>query len=428
MARVVIAGAGWAGCAAAVATVQAGGEAVLIEKADTILGTGQVGGIFRNNGRFTAAEEMIAMGGGALFHLMDDASLHQNMEFPGHKHSSLYDVAVMEPTVRRYLLDKGVDLWTMSRVTNVVMEDGGIAALKLEGGTEIEGDAFIDTTGTAGSIPNCRKYGHGCAECVLRCITFGNRVSITAKAGVTEIVGRKMDGTPGAMSGSCKLHSGSVSQGVRDEMKRAGVAVLPIPKDMIERKRELLSMKVCQQYALPEFAENVVLLDTGHVKLMTSYFPIDELREIKGLENARFEDPYAGGIGNSVRFMAIAPRDDTLKVDGVPNLFCAGEKAGLFVGHTEAIATGTLAGHNAVRYSLGKALLTIPRSTAVGEYNSYGRERMETEEGLADKFTFSGSVYFDRMNELGTYTTDVEEIQRRVDRAGMSNVFMQPVA
>ena len=428
MARVVIAGAGWAGCAAAVATVQAGGEAVLIEKTDTILGTGQVGGIFRNNGRFTAAEEMIAMGGGALFHLMDEASLHQNMEFPGHKHSSLYDVAVMEPTVRRFLKDKGVDLWTRSRVTGVVKDDGGIAALQLEGGTEIEGDAFIDTTGTAGSIPNCRKYGNGCAECVLRCITFGNRVSIAARAGVTEIVGRKMDGSPGAMSGSCKLHSGSVSEDVRKEMKRTGVAVLPIPKDLIEKKREMLAIKVCQQYALPEFAANVVLLDTGHVKLMTSYFPIDELREIKGLENARYEDPYAGGMGNSVRFMAIAPRDDTLKVDGVPNLFCAGEKAGLFVGHTEAIATGNLAGHNAVRYSLGKDLVTLPRSTAVGEYTAYGRERMETEEGLSDKFTFSGSVYFDRMNELGTYTTDVTEIHRRVEQAGVANIFMERVA
>ena len=428
MARVVIAGAGWAGCAAAVAAVQAGGEAVLVEKADTILGTGQVGGIFRNNGRFTAAEEMIAMGGGAMFHLMDDASLHQNMEFPGHKHSSLYDVAVMEPTVRRFLQDKGVDLWTRSRITNVVMDDGGMAALKLEDGTEIEGDAFIDTTGTAGSIPNCRKYGYGCAECVLRCITFGNRVSVTAKAGVTEVVGRRMDGTPGAMSGSCKLHSGSVSEDVRKEMKRAGVAVLPIPKEMISRKRAMLAMKVCQQYALPEFADNVVLLDTGHVKLMTSYFPIDELREIKGLENARYEDPYAGGIGNSVRFMAIAPREDTLKVNDVPNLLCAGEKAGLFVGHTEAIATGTLAGYNAVRCSLGKDLLTLPRSTAVGEYTAYGRERMETEEGLSDKFTFSGSVYFNRMNELGTYTTDVAGIHRRVEQAGVANVFMQPVA
>ena len=31
-----------------------------------------------------------------------------------------------------------------------------------------------------------------------------------------------------------------------------------------------------------------------------------------------------------------------LKVEGVDNLFCAGEKSCLFVGHTEAICTGSL--------------------------------------------------------------------------------------
>jgi hypothetical protein len=31
-----------------------------------------------------------------------------------------------------------------------------------------------------------------------------------------------------------------------------------------------------------------------------------------------------------------------MRVVGVNNLLCAGEKAGLFVGHTEAICTGTI--------------------------------------------------------------------------------------
>ena len=75
MSRVLIAGGGWAGCAAALGVIRAGGEAVLIEKTDTLLGTGYVGGLMRNNGRFTAAEEMIVMGGGALFQLIDRTSL-----------------------------------------------------------------------------------------------------------------------------------------------------------------------------------------------------------------------------------------------------------------------------------------------------------------------------------------------------------------
>jgi len=35
-----------------------------------LLGTGLVGGIFRNNGRFVAAEEAIAMGAGEVFGVM----------------------------------------------------------------------------------------------------------------------------------------------------------------------------------------------------------------------------------------------------------------------------------------------------------------------------------------------------------------------
>ncbi len=62
---------------------------------------------------------------------------------------------------------------------------------------------------------------------------------------------------------------------------------------------------------------------------MTPFFPLETLRKIPGFENARYEDPYAGGLGNSIRYLGMAPRDDALKVIGVENLFCAGEKAGL---------------------------------------------------------------------------------------------------
>ena len=84
------------------------------------------------------------------------------------------------------------------------------------------------------------------------------------------------------------------------------------------------------------------------------------------------------------------PRDDRLQVNGLKNVFCAGEKAGLLVGHTEAIVTGTLAGHNAARYALGLDLIEIPRSLACGDAVSYVREEMETSEGLTKKYTFWG--------------------------------------
>jgi glycine/D-amino acid oxidase-like deaminating enzyme len=129
MPRIVVIGGGWAGCGAALSAKKAGAEVVLVEKTDCLLGTGLVGGIMRNNGRFTAAEEMIAMGGGDLFQLADKVARHTNMEFPGHKHASLYDVALMEPTVRRHLLEQGVELWLMSRACKVTKTDGRIEAV-----------------------------------------------------------------------------------------------------------------------------------------------------------------------------------------------------------------------------------------------------------------------------------------------------------
>ena len=423
MPRIVVVGGGWAGCAAALAARKAGAEVVLVERTDCLLGTGLVGGIMRNNGRFTAAEEMIAMGGGDLFRLADQVARHANVEFPGHKHAALYDVALMEPTVRRYLLDRDVKLWMMARARDVELTDGRLEAVVLDDGERLEADAFVEATGSAGPQGNCRKYGNGCAMCVLRCPSWGGRVSIAARAGVREMVGRRPDGSIGAMSGSCKLHKDSVDPAIADELNRTGVAVVPIPKDLVHAEK--LSTKACQQYALPAFAENLVLLDTGHVKLMTPFYPLDELRRIPGMENARYEDPYAGGKGNSVRYLALSPRDDQMKVEGLDNLFCAGEKAGLLVGHTEAICTGTLAGHNAVRYALGRSLVIIPRTTAVGEAIAFVRERMQTEEGMTKKYTFSGAVYFERMQEQGTYTTDVEVIRQRVEEAGLEGLFAQ---
>ena len=73
----------------------------------------------------------------------------------------------------------------------------------------------------------------------------------------------------------------------------------------------------------------------------------DQLREIEGFENARYVDPYAGGKGNSIRYLSVVQRTDGMLVRGAENVFCGGEKSGLFVGHTEAITTGSLAGYNA---------------------------------------------------------------------------------
>lgn len=425
--RVVIVGGGWAGSAAALTARKAGAEEViLLERTDSLLGTGLVGGIMRNNGRFTATEEMIALGAGHLFQVCDATSRHVNFEFPGHKHASLYDVSKIEPAVRRCLLDHGVEIWMFSRITDVEVANGSINAVFLEGGTRVEGDVFLDTTGSCGAQTLCTDNGNGCVMCVIRCPTFGPRVSLVGACGIPEQTGKKADGTLGAMSGSCKLSKETVAPEIVEELERTGLAMIPLPDHLINEKK--LDTKACAQYALKEFAENIILLDTGHVKFMSPFMPLHELRQLPGMEEARYVDPYAGTLGNSMRFSNLAPRDDAMRVSGdIDNLFCGGEKAGLLVGHTEAMVTGALGGHNAVRAIAGKEPLILPHNLSVGDAITHVREEMQTEEGMTKKYTFSGSVYFNRMKEKDLYTTDMELIAKRVSDAGLQGVFEQKV-
>jgi len=419
--KVVVIGGGWAGCAAAIAARKAGADITLLEKTDMLLGLGNVGGIMRNNGRFTAAEENIALGAGDLFRITDRCSRHINVDFPGHEHASLYDVTKVEPEVRRLFKSRGIDIRFMTRAVDVIKRGDDIEKLILAGGEELEGDVFIETTGSTGGPGNCLTYGNGCCMCILRCPAFGPRVSISAKAGGCDIMGQRKDGSFGAFSGSGKLEKASLSEEIRQALSEKGVAVIPLPRSAV--KKEKLDMKVCRQYALDEFAENIVLLDTGYAKIMTPFFDLETLRQIPGFENARYVDPYAGGKGNSIRYLSVAERDDSLKVSGVGNLFCGGEKAGLFVGHTEAISTGSLAGHNAVRFVRGMKPLQLPTGLAIGDLISFANKSLESAEGLMTRFTFAGAEYFERMKEKDLYSIDPDEIRRRVRRYGLEGIY-----
>ena len=421
--KVIIIGGGWTGCAAALTAKKAGAEVHIYEKTDLLLGLGNVGGIMRNNGRYTAAEELIALGGGDLIKLTDKCARHKDIDFPGHKHATLYDVNKIEGVVRDYLKEKGINLHMEKRVMDVDFENNKINGLLLSDYTYVKGDVFIETTGTTGPMGNCLRYGNGCSMCILRCPAFGPRISISARCGVSDIQGERNDDVLGAFSGSCKLAKESLSDDIRNKLDKDGVVVLRVPAEDINYGK--LNTKVCQQYALKEFAENVVLLDTGHAKLMTTYYPLEKLRKIHGLEHAKYVDPYAGSKGNSIRYLSVAPRTNDMKVVGVDNLFCAGEKSGLFVGHTEAICTGSLAGHNAVRLMIGMHLLIFPSSIAIGDLIAYENEKAETREGRKDRYTFAGASYFKRMQELGLYTIDKDEIAERVKKLNLDNIFEQ---
>lgn len=422
--KVIIIGGGWAGCSAALEAVKQGADVELYERTDLLLGVGNVGGIMRNNGRFTAAEELINLGAGDFINIMDSIAIHKNMDFPEHKHAWLCDIGKAEPIVRRHLIKSGIKLFFQSRITDVELDGNKIKSVILSDKSIINGDVFIETTGSTGSMPNCVKYGNGCVMCTLRCPSFGARVSISQKAGVEDLIGERASGIKGAMSGSCEFPRESLSDEILNQLDKKGVVVIPIPKEDIHLEK--LEQKVCQQYATLEFGENIILLDTGRIKLMTSHYPIEKLRKIKGLENAVYVDPLAGSNGNSIRYLGAAPRSNSMKVDGIENLFCGGEKSGFFVGHTEAITTGTLAGYNAVQYLKYKPLLELPRELATGDIIAYANDKIK-EGKMSERHTFSGAEYFERMKALGLYTIDKKEIKLRVENLKLTNIFANVV-
>lgn len=418
--KIVIIGGGWAGCSAALQAAKLGAKVELYERTDLLLGVGNVGGIMRNNGRFTAAEELINLGAGDFIKIMDSIAIHKNIDFPGHKHAWLCDIGKAEPIVRRHLLKSGVKIFFKSRIVDVEMDGKKVKSVILSNKETITGDVFIETTGSTGSMPNCVKYGNGCVMCTLRCPSFGSRVSISEKAGIKDLIGERANGIKGAMSGSCEFPRESLSKDIIEVLEKKGVAIIPIPKEDIHLEK--LEQKVCQQYASLEFGENIILLDTGRIKLMTSHYPIDKLRKIKGLEDVSYLDPLAGSNGNSIRYLSAAPRSNSMQVNGIENLFCAGEKSGFFVGHTEAMATGTLAGYNAVQYLKNKPLLELPRKLATGDIIAYANDKV-SEGKMSERYTFSGADYFERMKTLGLYTTDKDKIKLRVNNLKLTNIF-----
>lgn len=421
MSKAIIIGGGWSGVAAAIRAKKQGADVTIIEKTDLLLGLGNVGGIMRNNGRYTAAEENIALGAWELFDITDRLSTHKNVDFPGHDHASFYDVIMVEPEVRRFIKALGIEVCLKTRIIDVEKDGERIISVISADGKKFKGDVFIETTGSTGPMGNCMRYGNGCSMCILRCPAFGPRVSITERAGLDDISACRTDGTKGAFSGSCKLEKRSLSKKIQKKLDKDGFAVIPLPESLINREK--LSKKVCQQYALDSFAENIILIDTGYAKLMSPYFDLEQLRQVEGFENARFADPYAGGKGNSIRYMSVGIRDDYMRAEGMANLLLGGEKSGFFVGHTEAISTGSLAGYNGAMLALGKPMLRLPRSLAIGELIAFANEALMEEGSLSRRFTFAGGEFFERMKARGLYRMEPKEVKKAVDAENLLDIY-----
>lgn len=406
---IAVIGAGYGGICAALQAACMGARVRLIERADTLLGTGQVGGIFHNNARCTLEWECRHMGITEIWDFLERFRLHSGLDLPDNRHAVLVDAGAAAREIPRFLEKKGIEIYRRSRITRADKEGETIRRVADESGREFEADAFVDATGTAGPMSYCIREGGGCAMCVMRCPTFGGRVSPAVLAGASQ------QSTPYKMSGSCKLSPESLSTAVRRKLQKHGMVRLPLPQGLAQ---ETLQNKACCQYASPVFAQNAVLLDTGFVKLMAPFIPIETLRQVAGLEQAEYVDPYAAGSNNSVRLCTRIEREDTLRVFPMHNLFCAGERAGLLVGHTEAILSGSLAGYNAVRSVQGKPLLKLPTSLVCGAL-------LEQEECHRKVTTAAGGYFFAYLQDTGRYLTDEQAIALRVEKEGLSGIFAQ---
>lgn len=92
------------------------------------------------------------------------------------------------------------------------------------------------------------------------------------------------------------------------------------------------------------------------------------LRLIPGLQHAEFLR--FGQVHRNTYINAPALLNSTLQLRTHPNIFFAGQISGV-EGYVESIATGLLAGRNAVAFAQSHSITTLPRETALGSLCAY---------------------------------------------------------
>ena len=447
MPKVVVVGAGFGGISAAACARMAGADVTLVERTDQLLGVGLHSGIFYNDGRQAGTEELKAMGGGWIVDIIENKPVllypRTDMNWSAvddlvqkvHA-NAIFHCMKAETAIRRYLRDIGIEIIFSNRAVDVEVGKAqnaqGDLVLKviLEKGQRIEADAFVDGTGGAGGIQICKDYGYGCVECMLRCNSFGDRVSIATKAGAPElrkIRDSKHGGGFGGLSSACSFYDDSIDPELLAEVKREGSAKIPVPEEVQNMTKIGLSTNLPYD---PSHVKSIKVAYPGFFKANGLVFmPLEDVRKLRGMQDARYSDPLGGGVGNAVRFMSMAPRDDSLRVIGFRNLFVAGEKGGPNVGIQECMVTGSLAGYNAARAAFGWDPLVIPRETVVGDFVAFVGEMMKTEKGLMATYSMTKPPFRTRMGERGwwakTVPQAVEEAKKRIEMAGLTGIMAQ---
>lgn len=463
MTKIVVIGGGSAGIAAAVGARKAGAsEVVLLEKQDQLLGIGRIAGSMDVGGRYPLHLEIVEMGAGEVNETLDAVSLpnmdnYRASHYPWHslpgseemtKHSWIYNLLTAEPALRKLLKRWGVEIRWRTRVVDVEKEGQRITRVKVmvdrHNADWVEGDVFIDTTGSAGGVKDCTRNVGGCSMCPwMACPTFGDRVDICGKAGGTTWPMRQKDGTPGVKYNGIYLYKGSLSKELQDQLAHSHQIFVPF--------RGVIDWDTDPEWSWatrgqdgndgkghPADAETSwrVSPDTGRFRLLDrgifaggagpSPIKLELLREIPGFENVVAAGPVGGmslwSLGHDLAFC-----DNTMRVPPLENLFTAGSKAHI-VDIQPCINSGILAGFNAVRSAVGKELVELPRTTVTGDIIAFTQEFLQnSDHGPTTFVSAHAGHYLKRLKDVGFFPDNEEKARKRVADAGLTNYFTNPV-
>ena len=78
-----------------------------------------------------------------------------------------------------------------------------------------------------------------------------------------------------------------------------------------------------------------------------------------------------------------------------------------------------------IRIVMRLPLLILPLSIVIGDIIAFANEKDATREGRKDRYTFARGSYFRRMQELGLYIIDKDEISDRIKKVNLDNIFEQ---
>ena len=91
-----------------------------------------------------------------------------------------------------------------------------------------------------------------------------------------------------------------------------------------------------------------------------------------------------------------------------------------------AIATGVVAGANAVRECVGIPPVVLPETTMTGFFLKYANDRWDGETLTTRVSTYAGPVS-GKAKEIGVYSEDKKVLSARIREHGLSGVFSQKI-